>query len=197
MKKTNELILACKISVAFLLHFIIHGNTLYSTLQIKGIGKKNTLFICAHPDDESLFFYKEIMARRENAAVICLSNQNHPIRSEEFKKAMETYSATGIMCDFPDNAYLSWVWKLFLPHMLGIVKRYTQPELIFTHNCQGDYGHTHHILTHECVKRIFVQDQIRTTDDVKETSEEKRNRCDFLEAVYESQDLRNWFPMYF
>lgn len=189
-------ILKWKVSVAFLSRLLFSAKKLYDIGEIENLGQKESLVICAHPDDESLFFHK-VIVEHTDVAVICLSNRSNLTRQAEFINAIKQYRVQGIICDFPDNSYLTWAWKLFLPRMMCILNNRIRPKKVYTHNQNGEYGHTHHIITHDCVVNVFGDDVVSTSDDVVETLQEKQSRRQFLDEVYKSQNLKQWFPDYY
>jgi len=175
---------------------LLHIDRYYDKKYVNSVGKINTLFVCAHPDDESLFFYSAIRTS-ENPFVLCLCGMFHPVRSVEFKTAMETYGIKGTMCRLPDCQEYLWMWRIFLPIILRKVKNDLNPDIVYTHNEVGEYGHRHHQIVNLCVHKIFPDCMIKTSDDVNETEEEREERRRFLSTVYVSQNLKNWFPEWY
>lgn len=189
----NKIILKCKTSVYFLYRLLFSSYSLYRIEEVNAFATSDVIVICAHPDDESLFFHK-VFLENNNVAVICLSNRSNTIRRDEFNHAICKLNAQGVIFDFPDNVYLTWVWKLYLPRMMRLLKKYIHPQIIYTHNRKGEYGHIHHIITHQYVVNAFGVSNVSTSDDVNETKEETQLRRSFLEEVYRSQNLKEWFP---
>lgn len=159
-------------------------------------GQKEFL-ICAHPDDESLFFYNTLQ-KNKDLFVICLSNRYDPVRRAEFAGAMEAYGVKGIICHGPDYPGMDWAMKRYILSILKKVRKLASPDRIFTHNRDGEYGHIHHKTVHSAVVRIFKNSKIY----VPCFGEPDRNKWDeqkagFCKAYYPSQDICNWFEDYF
>ena len=127
---------------------------------IKDTGK-NALIITAHPDDESIFMGGTIAEfKRWRWSVLCMTDCDtrfNKRRQEELLAVSQIYERNGVT---------------FTPYMLGIKKRngrfskkeifrklkdfihtYDKPDIIFTHNKNGEYGHKTHKLVNEIVKK--------------------------------------------
>ena len=112
------------------------------------------LMIVAHPDDESIWAGAELL--QNDYVVVCLTNGNNPKRVEEFQKAMELTGDLGIMLEYPDLDYalVQNKWdgiSEFLAKDITLFLDAKNWGKVVTHNPDGEYGHTHHIITSEVV----------------------------------------------
>jgi len=119
------------------------------------VGKADILFFSAHPDDELIFLggaiptYAAEMGKRVVVAYLSYSNTTR--RSEalnglwsmgvrnypEFGGFQDSYSKTAkdAYSKLGKNKVLSWVTELYRKH---------QPEVVVTHDLEGEYGHGQH-----------------------------------------------------
>ncbi|MBU4377105.1 MAG: PIG-L family deacetylase [Candidatus Omnitrophica bacterium] len=123
--------------------------------------KRDALIITAHPDDESIFMGGTIAEfKKWRWRILCMTDCDarfNKRRQEELKSAAEIYKRNG---------------SFVTPFMLGIVKKkgrflkeemlrklkvfirtHGKPDIIFTHNRSGEYGHKTHKLVNEIVKK--------------------------------------------
>ena len=124
----------------------------------KGIPK--ALLIVAHPDDETIFCGGTLLSYPVwNWNIVCVTMQN-PDRFKEFSDAMNKYKELGVNIDSystlnkPDyNQDLSpedyEEWKSSIKR-LGF-----NPDIVFTHNQEGEYGHKHHIAVSKMVRELL------------------------------------------
>ena len=71
------------ISVYYFIFYKEKSN--YRKLNLDGID--NLMFV-AHPDDEILFFSKQLLNKKD-LLVICMTNGDNKVRSQEFRKLMK------------------------------------------------------------------------------------------------------------
>lgn len=100
------------------------------------------LMIVAHPDDESIFGGAALL-REKGWKVICLTNANNEIRSDEFHKAMRRVGASCEIWDYPDIYGGSFDSKQLRKDLSKVITKH-QFRRIVTHNLQGEYGHSQH-----------------------------------------------------
>ena len=153
-------------------------------IWVCGIGKTNeqlerrcdvtTLIICAHPDDETIFFFRTI--KKECPFIVCMSHIGNRIRREEFQKALDVQNVIGgIMLNFPDVPGLKWVWKRFIPCKLRKIRKFfPNIKTIYTHSGYGESGHPHHFYVHDGVVRVFDNCRIYSTAATFHPKEEGR-----------------------
>ena len=117
------------------------------------------LMIVAHPDDETLWGGFGLI--EDDYFVLCITNGNNKIRSAEFQKAMEETGDVGLILSYPDKIEgkrSDWkFWKKQIQKDMETVLNYKDWETVVTHNENGEYGHQHHIMTHELEVAAFQQ----------------------------------------
>ncbi|MFZ5366131.1 MAG: PIG-L family deacetylase [Patescibacteria group bacterium] len=124
----------------------------------------NAWIIIAHPDDETIFCGGTMLSYPfVSWNVICVTMQMRTVRPKEFKDAMEMYKKFGVNIEScltlekkdtgkrGDLLTLEDIndWKESLKK-LGL-----KPDLVFTHNKEGDYGHDHHKNINLIVHALF------------------------------------------
>ena len=124
--------------------------------------RKKAIIIVAHPDDESLFMGGTIAEfKKWRWRVLCVTDcdkRYNRQRRKELRKACRIYNRNG---------------SNIKPVMLGIIKGenrlqkravaqkikiflddFGMPDIVFTHNKDGDYGHKTHKFVHNVVKTL-------------------------------------------
>ena len=123
-------------------------------LDLEGYDK--VMFV-AHPDDELLWGGAHLI--RDNYLVVCITRGNDEVRRKEFEAVLEATGDKGLILSYPDkiaNKRSDWKhWRKDIDADIAQVLSYKQWELVVTHNEKGEYGHAHHIMTHESVKKEY------------------------------------------
>lgn len=120
--------------------------------------KPTKLLICAHPDDETLFFGGLLLQNPGDFKVICATDANAdgrgPVRMQEFKQAMQKLQVSEFsLLGLPD------IYEKRLDQ--NLLKQALEQELsqnfqeVYTHNILGEYGHPHHQDVSFCVHHTF------------------------------------------
>ncbi len=123
------------------------------------------LMIVAHPDDESIFGGAALI--KENGwKVICLTNGDHYIRSNEFYKAMKIVGVSCEIWDYPDQYDGSFDAQELMKDLNKILRK-NHFKCIVTHNLDGEYGHSQHkslskILHNQKYDNLYVFDKAVT-----------------------------------
>ena len=121
------------------------------------LNKARNLMIVAHPDDETLWGGAHLL--EDDYLVVCITCGNNKTRSKEFKKVMEKTEDQYIMLGYPDKVLgIRSNWKHEEESIYGDLKKIILMknwDLIVTHNEKGEYGHIHHILSHNIVSNIY------------------------------------------
>lgn len=121
-----------------------------------GLENTNKLMIVAHPDDESLWGGNALI--EDDYFVVCLTNGNNNQRKNEFLSVMEMSGDIGLILSYPDKIHNERSdWSFCKEDILTDLKTiidYKDWDLIVTHNEDGEYGHLHHIMTHNMVAEV-------------------------------------------
>jgi len=130
--------------------------------------KADMMVIVAHPDDELLWFGGTIpyyTAERNKGVEVCyLTCENNTRRSELLAGlwlcGVRNFPDIGT---FPDDfamgtkkIYESWGENKLLKYVVRLIRKY-QPEVIVTHDRNGEYGHGAHKACSEIVERAAVK----------------------------------------
>jgi len=134
----------------------------------------NKLLVCAHPDDEVLFF-STLLGKETH--VICVTDANADGRGverrQEFEKALKSYNVDSFeMWDFPDI----YDRRIDQSHLQKKLKNYLNFKTIYTHGPLGEYGHPHHQdISYACYE-VFDEDSLWIS--AYNTHPSKTNRLD-------------------
>ncbi|MEY8391894.1 PIG-L family deacetylase [Lachnospiraceae bacterium 45-W7] len=162
----------------------------------------NVMFV-AHPDDELLWGGRHLL--EDDYLVVCLTRGNDKVRRAEFEAVLSASGDKGLILSYPDKIgrrRSDWkLWRKNIEADIAAVLKYKNWELVVSHNEDGEYGHQHHIMTHESVEKEFkqtgsqadlywfgeyyVNDKIPY--DLKEMDKTVYNKKRELAALYESQ----------
>lgn len=160
------------------------------------------LLVCAHPDDETIFF--STILKKERPFVVCVSNRGHKVRKEEFKKALGFWGVEGTMLNFPDVPGLTFVWRWRMAATLKrIRKKLPAVMTVYTHSACGESGHPHHYAVNAGVRKVFENCRIITTavtipanGEGRLTEDEVEEKYSVIKRCYPSQInmLEKWCP---
>lgn len=114
--------------------------------------KFNKLMIIAHPDDELIFGGAELM-KNKGYKVICMTNQDDPIRLKEFTGLMKTLKVGYEILNHPDKMTYKSVRKPYYDYIENIILQ-SNVSKITTHNKEGEYGHNFHKAVSKMVTKI-------------------------------------------
>lgn len=118
--------------------------------------KKYALLVVAHPDDETIFFSGLLMNDRKLPwKVICVTDGNADLagstRADQFKKACSLLKVKCEHWSFPDI----FEARLDTEKLVQKLKALELPEIVYTHEILGEYGHPHHQDVSYAVHRAF------------------------------------------
>lgn len=181
-------------------------------LDLEGYDK---LMIVAHPDDETIWGGSHLLD--DKYLVVCMTNGYNDVRAEEFKSVMEKAGCKYIMLSYPDK--ILWFrspWTISKHGMnkdIETILEYKDWDTVVTHNEDGEYGHQHHIMTHDivtsqfddcsCQGKLMVFGKYYTKEDVgQETGGISQNNlktkvqlCKMYESQTSTMDkLEHMFP---
>ena len=151
------------------------------------------LIICAHPDDETIFFSGVIKERKP--FVVCMSHRGDPVRQKEFYQALAYWGLDGCMFNMIDvYRRYNWAWEshiIDIP-LKKIAKHCPKLERVYTHNIKGESDHRHHHGLGTAVGRIFKDYKIYMTAESLPEPTEAANpmyeeKCSILTQLYPSQ----------
>ncbi len=173
-----------------------------SLVQMTELSQIQCLVVCAHPDDETLYFSSVL--RKENAFVICMSGKGSRCRTAEFYEALKRQGVHGVLLNMPDVPNMAWVWKLFASRALHMLTRHcAQVKIVYTHNCSGESHHPHHYATSHAVDKNFTNCKIyKTAAELPDnhrgrlSDEDLEMKLSVLRESYRSQIkmLEGWYP---
>ena len=199
-RKLDDVKYRMRKSILYIYNFI-KGIFVYDKIDYKKIGED--VVICAHPDDETIFFYSII--KKYHPYIICLSNRGHKIRRKEFYNTLEYMGVPGVLLNFPDFPWLKWSLLEFIltvklkriHNKCPIIKR------VFTHNSKGESGHSHHFAVGRAVQKVFSDKSIFLTSEEKYeigelTVSERKDKHMIIHDMYSSQYkmLDLWCPWF-
>ena len=125
--------------------------------------KADLLLLVAHPDDELIFFGGTIPTyaaeRNMNVIVAYMSYSNTTRRSELLNglwhMGLRQYPVIGDFVDVYmktlDDAYSRWTKKTSRAYITELIRKY-KPEVMLTHDINGEYGHGAHRLCANAAK---------------------------------------------
>lgn len=119
-------------------------------LELEGVER---VMIVAHPDDELLWGGKHLL--EEDYLVVSLTGGNDKTRRAEFEAVLAATGDKGLILSYPDKIgrrRSGWgFWRTDIEADIAAILQYKDWKLVVSHNEQGEYGHPHHVMTHESV----------------------------------------------
>lgn len=128
--------------------------------------KCDLLVISAHPDDDMLFMGGSLAyyggEKEMNAVCLYMSHQKR-LRQTEAQRGLWTCGITQypIFAGFEDvysmsleDALKAWPEKVVMPYLVEQVRKY-KPEVVVTHDVNGEYGHGAHRLVAHLMPKVF------------------------------------------
>jgi hypothetical protein len=119
--------------------------------------------LVAHPDDCVIFAWPFIEAHPEFTwTIVYLTYQEHEPRAREVKAYWEKRNIFAAFMGNRDDYLDQQTGKFnfwdagFVGEHTRIVVEALKPDLILTHNVDGDYGHIHHMFVHQIANSIGI-----------------------------------------
>lgn len=168
--------------------------------------KANKILICAHPDDESIFFGGLLLQHPGQFKVVLVTDASADGRGsermEEFKTALTTLGVSEFaMLGFPD-IYEKRINHQELEDALKSELSVNYKE-VYTHNILGEYGHPHHQDVSYVVHKLFSCPVFSTAYNsypeklIKLTEDEFKIKSNILTSIYgeETRRFLNLLPI--
>ncbi len=166
--------------------------------------KADIMVIAAHPDDELLFFGGTIpvydVEMNKDVVVVYMSYSNTTRRSELlnglWSMGIRNYPVIG---DFHDtysskleDAYNRWRKDKVFEFIYGVLRRY-KPEVVLTHDINGEYGHGAHKLCADAVREcvLHVAERGYDPESLKQWGAWQVKKL-YLHLYPENQIVMNW-----
>lgn len=116
------------------------------------------IMIVAHPDDET--YWGGAHLAQEPYLVVCLTNENNPIRRKEFEQAVSLMGSVPLILNYPDKEWgIRSAWTGYLDDIeedIAALLSYREWKMVVTHNPDGEYGHIQHKLISGIVTEAAV-----------------------------------------
>jgi len=156
--------------------------------------KKQNLIVCAHPDDETIYFAGLIMQKRQLPwKVICITNGNADNfgdkRHKQFEEACFKLKVLNYeQWDFPDI----YEQRLNTNKIISKLSNEEDIEDVFTHGIIGEYGHPHHqdvsYAVHQSFKNVYSVSYNCFPDKIINlTEKEYKFKTEILHLIYGSE----------
>lgn len=113
----------------------------------------HNLMIVAHPDDETIFGYTQLITKNSDWTVLCITNAGNAERRTEFQKVLSTvYCIPWTIWNYEDR----WGAPIDLDCEDSLVDFLVHEKYdhVVTHNEAGEYGHSQHASLHQLVKAL-------------------------------------------
>jgi hypothetical protein len=104
---------------------------------------KNLMVIC-HPDDEIIFGGGSLLHNPSQWKVVCMTHGGDS-RGKDFLKVAKTVGFEAKIFDYADSKLPPILDKDFIEDVKEIIRE-EKPEMLLTHNKNGEYGHPVHSL---------------------------------------------------
>ncbi|UTY38331.1 PIG-L family deacetylase [Allocoprobacillus halotolerans] len=130
-----------------------------SDLSQAGINESHKLMIVAHPDDETLWGGGHLLDG--GWFVVVLTNGYNNQRVKELTNALSISHTHFIILNYPDlkSKKVKDDWNYVQKGMskdIETLLKYKQWDQVVTHNPKGEYGHIHHKMTNQLVKKLAI-----------------------------------------
>ena len=131
--------------------------------------RQKILMLVAHPDDEILFGYNDIMDSSD-VTIVCFTNAHNPIRSAEFFSVIDALGVKGIMLDYNDSMEDDWASISDSQFFEKIP--FDNQTTIVSHNEDGEYGNIQHMRVHSIAQAFAKKHALayRNFQTIKNTS---------------------------
>lgn len=175
------------------LYYLLTYRRTNPKLDIKKIDK---VFFVAHPDDEIIFFSKELL-NNSRCLVVCMTNGGNWIRQKEFISVMNLVGAQYKMLNFKDGYKIKWDEKNLIKAVSSILNLNNNWSMVATHNKDGEYGHYQHKELNRIISKLYKNGDIYVpineskliTEQNKLTLTELEEKKSIIKNYYKSQKV--------
>lgn len=131
--------------------------------------KPKAVIVVSHPDDETIFCGGTLLYYPDwEWIIVCMTWEESSVRYLQFQKAMQYFSSLGVNIksfltlkqedvvkegegripgELSTEQFESWKKSL--------INLKLNPDIVFTHNQRGEYGHPHHIALNKIVNQTY------------------------------------------
>ncbi|MDU4892496.1 MAG: PIG-L family deacetylase [Clostridium sp.] len=160
------------------------------------INKIDKLLFVAHPDDEIIFFYKQLI-QLDGLLVVCMTNGDSFTRSNEFVAAMKELDVKYKLLTFKDGINTHLVNEKVKKKVLQVFNIKQEWSMVLTHNQEGEYGHIQHRELNKLIREICKSRSIKVYVSCyksqienkvnKLSSKDKNMKINIFKKYYKSQ----------
>lgn len=148
-----------KILDTYAYYHLERSNNYVNAWKEKRVYRQKVLMLVAHPDDETLFGFNDLICA---STVVCFTNGSNSVRSAEFYSVMYAVGVKGIMLDYNDAIDDNWSYIDDSEFFDAIP--YDDEDCIVSHNMHGEYGHIQHIRVHNIAVALAKKRDIAYRD---------------------------------
>jgi LmbE family N-acetylglucosaminyl deacetylase len=111
------------------------------------------LMIVAHPDDETLFGFSDLLNNK--CQIICLTQRSLAIRAKQFEEILTLTDSSGVILDYRNSSTDTWADRTDAVFFTELAPLITGPfDAVVSHGADGEYGHLQHKRTHTIAQYI-------------------------------------------
>ncbi len=118
------------------------------------------LLLTAHPDDETIFCGGLLLSQLHwRWHIVCITTETDT-RFNEFITAMEAFKRLGVNITNYETLNMADRGKVlrdseFRAWLAAVKELDLAPDIVFTHNENGEYGHPHHVAANKIAHKLY------------------------------------------